>query len=387
MLNIVFASVFFYLLIWTLYLGVYTVAGWFYRSKKMLRRVQNNRYAVLVPVYKEDSVILETVVQNLSRNGHNTQWHMFVIADSLEKATLEQLSTMDVTVVEVQFESSTKAKALNEALKVVDSEMYSHTVVLDADNVMDEYFFEKLEAYPNSTLKAAQTRRTAKNQNSTMAILDAINEEIGNHIFRQGHVVLGLSSALIGSGMVFETDLFKSAMEGIRETASEDKMLEFELLSRRIKVKYLSDVLTLDEKVSTANQFEGQRTRWVAARLFYLKSFFVAALVQLIKGNFDFFNKWLQFLLPQKILLIAFTFCLAFISLFVSEWASYGVGLLLFQFAVLAGAVPRAYWTIENLKGVLLIPQVALRMVHLLFKIHRVDTRKFNVTEKGQWAS
>jgi len=34
-----------------------------------------------------------------------------------------------------------------------------------------------------------------------LALLDGISEEINNNIFRKGHQTLGLSSALIGSGM------------------------------------------------------------------------------------------------------------------------------------------------------------------------------------------
>jgi hypothetical protein len=50
---------------------------------------------------------------------------------------------------------------------------------------------------------AVQGHRTAKNTNNSWAILDAISEEINNNIFRKGHRVLGLSSAIIGSGMAF----------------------------------------------------------------------------------------------------------------------------------------------------------------------------------------
>ena len=70
-----------------------------------------------------------------------------------------------------------------------------HVVVLDADNVMAPDF---LDCVDHSIIKdngntAIQAHRLAKNTNSTIALLDAINEETGNNILRKGHVTLGFS--------------------------------------------------------------------------------------------------------------------------------------------------------------------------------------------------
>jgi hypothetical protein len=54
-----------------------------------------------------------------------------------------------------------------------------------------------------------------KNTNNSWAILDAISEEINNNIFRKGHRVLGLSSAIIGSGMAFRYNYFKTLMSTV----------------------------------------------------------------------------------------------------------------------------------------------------------------------------
>jgi cellulose synthase/poly-beta-1,6-N-acetylglucosamine synthase-like glycosyltransferase len=62
---------------------------------------------------------------------------------------------------------------------------------------------------------AVQGHRTAKNTNNSWAILDAISEEINNNIFRKGHRVLGLSSAIIGSGMAFRYNYFKALMSTV----------------------------------------------------------------------------------------------------------------------------------------------------------------------------
>jgi hypothetical protein len=60
-----------------------------------------------------------------------------------------------------------------------------------------------------SIYDAIQCHRCAKNANNDVAVLDGTSEEINNTIFRKAHNRLGLSSALIGSGMCFKYDLFK----------------------------------------------------------------------------------------------------------------------------------------------------------------------------------
>lgn len=64
------------------------------------------------------------------------------------------------------------------------------------------------DLFANPDVEAVQTHRIAKNMNNDMALLDAVSEEINNTIFRLGHAKLGLSAALIGSGMAFRYDLF-----------------------------------------------------------------------------------------------------------------------------------------------------------------------------------
>lgn len=67
-----------------------------------------------------------------------------------------------------------------------------------------------------------------------MAYLDAISEEINNSIFRLGHVNLGMSAALIGSGMAFEYSLFYKAMMSNTSVGGFDRVLEMKLLYHRI---------------------------------------------------------------------------------------------------------------------------------------------------------
>src|SRR5690606_40838846 len=98
---------------------------------------------------------------------------------------------------------------------------------------MEHDFLEKINVAYQAGHKVIQGHRTAKNQQTTFALLDAINEEIGNSIFRKGHRVLGVGSALIGSAMAFDFEYFKSLMADIEDVAGEDKLIELKVFKDR----------------------------------------------------------------------------------------------------------------------------------------------------------
>ena len=86
---------------------------------------------------------------------------------------------------------------------------YDAVVIMDADNTAGTSFLSELNPVFQSGARAVQAHRTAKNTNTDIAVLDAASEEINNSIFRSGHIALGLSSALIGSGMALEACWFR----------------------------------------------------------------------------------------------------------------------------------------------------------------------------------
>src|SRR6267378_855208 len=93
-----------------------------------------NKFRVLIPSYKEDSVILEVAKKALEQSYPAAHYKVAVIADSLQPSTLAALRQLPIEVVEVHFESSTKVKSLNFALSSLPGDM-DFAVILDADNI------------------------------------------------------------------------------------------------------------------------------------------------------------------------------------------------------------------------------------------------------------
>lgn len=293
------------LMLATLYIFVFALAGLLYRQRPYAKNPALRKIAVLIPGYKEDEVIIEVAKDALSQDYPQDLYDVVIIADSLQEETLQKLKELPIKVIEVKFDKSTKSKALNKAMEqLIDK--YDLAVVLDADNLMSVDFLSKVNASFETGIMAVQGHRAAKNMDTSLAILDAVSEEINNHIFRKGHRVLGLSSAIIGSGMAFKYEFFKEMMASVTAIGGFDKEIELKMLKNRHKIGYLDDALVYDEKVQKAEVFSNQRRRWLSAQLHYFRQDFLKSLAALItRGNLDYFDKAIQFIQPPRILLLA----------------------------------------------------------------------------------
>lgn len=383
-----------YLAFGVLYILIFSIAGLFTaKSNSKSITTLARKFAVLIPGYKEDAVIVEVAKKALEQDYDKAKFDVVVIADSFEAETLKALRALPIKLIEVSFEASTKSKALNAAM-VELGDSYDVALILDADNIMKPDFITKMNSAFDRGYKVVQGHRMAKNTNTSFAILDAISEEVNNHIFRKGHRVLGFSSALIGSGMAFEYRFFKSTMANIKAIGGFDKELELTLLRDGEKIEYLHDALVLDEKVQKADVFANQRKRWLSAQFVYFQRFFWSGVKAFfLKGNLDFVDKVYQMIAPPRVLLAGLVSILALASfvfqLFlpeVSTWLS--VPPLAWQVtfgAVVVAflcAIPRTFYNRKTLNALLTLPKAFAVMFLSLFKLKGAN-KKFIHTQHG----
>ena len=360
----------------TFYIFVFSLAGLFYKQRPYPKATKNRRIAVFIPGYKEDEVIVQVAKAALLQNYPSEYYDVIIIADSFQPETISKLLDLPIKVIEVAFDKSTKSKALNKAMETLE-ESYDIAVILDADNIMANNFLTKINSGFESEWIAVQGHRAAKNMNTSLAVLDAISEEINNHIFRKGHRVLGLSSAIIGSGMAFNYGYFKQLMSTVKAVGGFDKEIELKMLKAGHKIAYLDDAFVYDEKVQKAEVFSNQRRRWLSAQLHYFRLDFLNSLKALItKGNLDYFDKAIQFIQPPRILLLGAVILfgtLFLISniilnesmLFTELWSIVIISCLLsFLFAV-----PRSFYNIKTARAIMSLPKGMILMLGSLLKI------------------
>ena len=358
------------------YILLFAIAGLFYKQKHLKISDKLRKIAVLIPGYSEDEVIIEVAKAALQQDYAMSLFDVVVIADSFQDETIEKLKALPIKLIEVSFDKSTKSKALNKGMFEL-TDHYDIAVVLDADNVMAPDFLTKINAAFDEGYIAVQGHRAAKNMNNSWAILDAISEEINNHIFRKGHRALALSSAIIGSGMAFNYDFFKTMMLTVTAVGGFDKEIELKMLKEGHKIAYLDDAYVFDEKIQNPNAFSNQRRRWLSAQLHYFQRDFLKAVKVLItKGNVDYFDKAIQFIQPPRILLLGavivfgFGFILGNTILKVDYNLSIGwLSLIAGCFFAMIISIPIKFFNYNTLKAVAGLPKGMFLMLLSLLKI------------------
>lgn len=371
------------------YILLFSFAGLFYRQPPYPAVPAFRKIAVMIPGYKEDQVIHEVAAMALKQDYPTDLFDVVIIADSFQPETLSLLKTLPVIVIEVHFDKSTKAKALNRAMEQLQGQ-YDIAVVLDADNIMAEDFLRKVNAVFEKPFIAVQGHRQAKNLDTPLAVLDAVSEEINNHIFRKGHRVTGLSAAIIGSGMAFRYPFFKELMKDVTAVGGFDKEIELKMLKAGHTIEYMDDAAVYDEKVQKAEVFSNQRRRWLSAQLIYFRrSIFDSVWNLLAHGNVDYFDKSIQFIQPPRVLLLGTVLFLAPVFLIYQKIVNGPPAFTIAWFALVTGvlcalffSVPGRYYTIATLKAVLMLPTGMFLMLKSLFRIKGAN-KQFIHTQHG----
>jgi cellulose synthase/poly-beta-1,6-N-acetylglucosamine synthase-like glycosyltransferase len=366
-----------YLTFSVLYLLFFAVAGRINRRPERASGNHHHRMAVLVPAYREDEVIVASSRSLLAQDYPSDDFEVVIIADGLQPQTLSELRRLDVKVIEADFEQSTKAKALNLALNTLPRDHFDLAVVMDADNIVPSNFLTEVNLAFAAGAQVVQAHRTAKNLDTTMAVLDGISEEINNHIFRKGHRVVGLSAALVGSGMAFRYGLFHSLMQECRAVGGFDKELELALTSRGITIEYLDHVDVWDEKVDRPNRFVGQRRRWLAAQAHYaLQGVKQLGTRSPFDWTIDHVDKTVQMFLPPRAVLIAVLPVLTVLFALVSTGPALWYGLLsIVLILTLVLAFPASFGRGLLLRALVGLPKALLLMAVAMLRSFGANRR------------
>jgi len=340
---------------------------------------RTTRFLILFPAYNEDRVIVNAVEQFLLQDYPETHYTVVVISDHMQPNTNEILGKMPIKLLTPTFEKSSKAKAMQYAINHVEGD-FDNVVVLDADNVVRTDFLSQLNILC-TVYDAIQCHRCAKNANNDVAVLDGASEEINNTLFREAHNRLGLSSALIGSGMCFNYNLFKQNVFQLK-TAGEDREMEALLLKQGIFIKYAPDIHVFDEKVSSQDNFQRQRMRWMTAQIQSLLNQLPQIPQAIIQGNINFIDKTIQqALIPRSILIVLLAVISVLMTLLVYEWCMKWWVLLGLLTIALFIALP-APLRFKSFRKALAIPGLVLRMLKNFLHIDRKNTDFIHTTHE-----
>lgn len=323
-----------------LYLGIFAVSSLFDKSQELKKAKTQRRFIVLIPSYKQDAVIEHTVLSILGQSYPQRMFDVIVISDHQGEMTNMRLAQYPITLLTPNFEESSKAKSLQYAiLNLPEFKIYDVAIILDADNIVETEFLSTInDAYENASTKAIQLHRISRNRDTAAARMDAVFEEINNNIFRKGHINIGLSSALAGSGVAYDFNWFKDNIMKTK-TAGEDKELEALLLRQGIFIDYFDDIYVYGEKKRTTEKLNEQRGRWAIQQIHNVIRNIRFLPGAIFRKQHDLTDKIIQWILIPRttmmsiIILMSIILPFIYFTLCIKWWLLGAVALFIFALA------------------------------------------------------
>ena len=323
-----------------LYLGIFAVASLFDKPQELKKAKLQRRFIVLIPSYKQDAVVEHTVMSILGQSYPQRMFDVIVISDHQKEMTNMRLAQYPITLLTPNFEESSKAKSLQYAiLNLPEFKIYDVAIILDADNIVETEFLSTInDAYENASTKAIQLHRISRNRDTAAARMDAVFEEINNNIFRKGHINIGLSSALAGSGVAYDFNWFKDNIMKTK-TAGEDKELEALLLRQGIFIDYFDDIYVYGEKKRTTEKLNEQRGRWAIQQIHNVIRNIRFLPGAIFRKQHDLTDKIIQWILIPRttmmsiIILMSIILPFIYFTLCIKWWLLGAVALFIFALA------------------------------------------------------
>jgi cellulose synthase/poly-beta-1,6-N-acetylglucosamine synthase-like glycosyltransferase len=229
---------------------------------------QERKFALVITAYQNVEItapLLASLAQQTYRHHE-----VFLVADCCDALVAQQIASQyQIHLLLPVSPLRSKIKAIK---TVVDQLHHSFEaiVIFDPDNLAHPQFLHTINATMNMGFDAVQGQRTAKNLDTTIACLDALGEYYYNVNTRLIPFAIGSSATIAGSGMAITLAIYKQYLNlaDVTETPgkviiAEDKVLQTYLVSIGKTIAYAPKAIVYDEKITTANQLQRQRTRWI----------------------------------------------------------------------------------------------------------------------------
>ena len=150
--------------------------------------------------------------------------------------------------------------------------------------------------------------------------------------------------------------------------------MEALLLSQEVFIKYASEIHVFDEKVSSQDNFQQQRMRWMTAQVQSLFNQLPQIPSAIIHGNINYIDKTIQqALIPRSILIVLLVGISIVMTVLVPEWCEkWWILFALLAFALFI-ALPNQL-RFRSFAKVFAIPGLVLRMLKNVLHMDRKNT-------------
>ncbi len=326
-------------------------------------------FGIIITAHQETAFI-PPLVASILQQTHQC-FHIYVIADDCDISNL--------TFEDARVHLITPSPPLHAKIKSIGFarsrfiKQHHITLILDVDNLLHPRFLEVVNRYFQKGYRVVQADFRPKNEDSLFARIDAVGDMYNFFIDREIRMMAGLSSAIWGSGISFESSLYdeivyKTMVGGF------DKKLQSALLLKTGKIAFAGGAILYDEKIDSGQSLENQRARWILSYFNYFKESRKILAEGIRRFSFDFIYFGFTLLKPPQVILFATGFLCMAINFFVfpylfSVWVAVFASYLI-SFATIVLIRSRQ---IRYLKTVLMLPVFAFRQALSILKLGKAS--------------
>lgn len=301
--------------------------------KKTSVTLVESDYAIIITAFEQVHLLTDAVHSVLALNYSN--YLVYIVADNCD---ISGLSFNDERIVLLRPETILASNTRSHFYAIERFRRdHERLTIIDSDNLIHPDYLNQLNSYFEQGFQAVQGIRKAKNLNTMYACLDAARDIYYHFYDAKILFELGSSATLSGSGMAFTTSLYNDCLKQVDITgAGFDKVLQFKIVNRGLRIAFAENAIVYDEKTSIPNQLVQQRSRWINTWFRYFKYGFTLLWQGIKKPNL---NQWLfGFILlrpPLFIFLILSLMCLSVNLLSGSSGVIWTMAILCFVVAFL----------------------------------------------------
>ena len=247
-----------------LLVGVLAVVDRLFKPHPVASPGYNPRVAVLIPAYKEETVIVRTIRSVLNSDYKNL--HVIVIDDGSPDRTAEmarQAYKAEIEAGRVQVlvkPNGGKAAALNFALERMEEEIY---VGIDADTVIAPDAISKLIAhFEDKRIGAMAGNAKVGNRVNLWTRWQALEYITSQNFERRALDLMHVVTVVPGAIGAWRTKAVKAAGGYPLDTVAEDADLTMNLIEQGYRVDYEDRALAFTEAPIDVDGLMRQRFRW-----------------------------------------------------------------------------------------------------------------------------
>ena len=273
-------------------------------------------YAIIVTAYEQTHLIPEAVNSILKLDYSN--YLIYVVADNCDITGLNFVSDKIVLLKPDQVIASNVGShfyAINNFKR-----NHERLVIIDSDNIVSTDFIKELNFFFDSGYLAVQGLRKPKNLNTSLAAIDAFRDMYYHHYDGKSLFRAGSSATLSGSGMGFSVELYKDCMKDHDiKGAGFDKVLQYEIVSKDLRIAFAEKAIVYDEKTSSSSQLVQQRSRWLFTWVKYFSLGFKLIHIGLNKSSMNQVLFGVVLLRPPLFITLIMSFFFLIINIWVDQ--------------------------------------------------------------------